>query len=158
MAKRGGRRKGSGRKPKDYPLDIDQYHANELRSESSTELTRRKCKSCNQPIYRKYDLEVCKVSGVVISKICIWDQYYTCSDNCRREWLKSKNSSYLIGNAARVDGVPAWTKIKDPYVEQYRKVYGKKWGNGLHFSVKGRNKHNKEYLEKKKREEANGNS
>lgn len=146
-----GRGRGAGKRNRVYPLDIDQYQTNELRHEFQIELTSRKCKACKQPIYRKYELEICKYSNIVISKICIWDQYYTCCNECRREWLKSEDTNYLLGLSNRLgNGKLEKHNLKDPYLDKYYR--SKKWGNSVHFSTKGRDNHNRRYREEQKNE------
>lgn len=127
-----------------WPKEPWEYNDNEILSSKSTEQTSRKCKVCRKPILKVFEIEKCRKSGAELSKICIWDQYYTCGSKCQERWLKWQRETTLGISKRDENGVPSYKKIKDPYLDRYYR-YGQRWGNALKFGSRQKVKiHDKE--------------
>ena len=87
-------------------------HHIDITTKKTKEDTGRICVVCNKPIYRTYTEEYAKEDGTQLSKICTWDQYYTCCDDCKEERIRKAD---YIGAAERDEnGVPLWSKLTVP--------------------------------------------
>jgi len=104
------------------PNDYDWHHL-DIEIKYSKNKTKRICVTCGRPIYKTFQKEYVKSTGYLISKLCTWDQYYTCCEQCKNEWLENADERWL-----GIMGSREWyrdcKKASDPYL---RKA-GVEWG------------------------------
>lgn len=84
----------------------------DIQTKKTKKDTGRICSVCEKPIYKIYSEEWVKGEDIRLSKICLWDQYYTCCEDCKKERIVEASQ---IGMAVRDEnGVPLYKKIKMP--------------------------------------------
>ncbi len=59
-------------------------------TEIEKEPTKRICDICDELIYKIFQKETL-MNGVFLSRICVWDQMFTCSENCQEKWYGREN-------------------------------------------------------------------
>ena len=60
----------------------DELDHHNIKTVFEQEPTIRYCKSCGKLIYKKFQIEIDKTTKKILSRICIWDEWYTCCGDC----------------------------------------------------------------------------
>jgi len=79
-----------------------------VKTEKRKEHTGRICEMCGKPVFRKYEREIVKKTGILIGDwICVWNQWKTCSLYCHDIRIDKANH-ILYGQKRKLYG---WERV-----------------------------------------------
>lgn len=115
-------------------MEIPKHYYNlshvDIKTKKVKEDTGRICKHCGKPIYKIFMEEWVKKDGVLLSRTCEWNQWYTCCDECKKDWYEGAN---YIGTTERDErGNQIWKNVDVPGKLERKWYHGtlKRRGNG----------------------------
>lgn len=72
------------------------FHNDDLVTFTKKVATTRKCEICKKNIYKVYKVELDKKTNSIVSSVCVWDQYYTCSEKCYNKRIENYEEIEVI--------------------------------------------------------------